>query len=852
MTTAFDEKNVFPSAPDHKPGFLLGRLLFRLFKRVRLDENMVENLKKMHREGAVVYAIKYRGRLDFLLYHFSFRRHRLPYPRIAFDLDISMLLPFTTFVKTILSRLSFALKTGHAPCPYQSGFYRKALEQGTPFLVFLIDPKRFFRHFVHSEKDHLEFLIETQMEMEKPIFLVPQLLLYSRKPEREHSSLTQILFGDKDNPGIVRKVVLFFKNNRRAFIDFGKPLNLKSYLLEQPPERPVPEMAAEIRNLLIERIDAQKRIVLGPIMKSRQQVKETVLTDPRVQSRMESLASIRKKSPSAIRKQAGEYFDEIAADNNSAYIQAFRLALRWLWTKLFDGIEVDPAGLAQVREWARKGNLIYVPSHKSHIDYLILNYVLYDYNLHLPRIAAGRNLAFWPMGHIFRKCGAFFIRRSFKNAKLYLEVFNRYIKALLEEGHSIEFFIEGGRSRNGKLISPKTGFLSILLQAYQEGFCKDLIFVPTSIVYDRVMEEKSYLREIDGKPKEQESFLQMLKARRFLRKKYGKIYIRFADPIALKDYLENKGYSGQDTSRELAYHIVQSINQVTVVTPLCLVATAILANHRRGFHESELVDTVTVLLDFLKKKRFPLSANLSNARKAVHDTLPLLVDWKIVNSLESQERGNDSLYYIEDEKQLELEYYKNSIIHFFISHALVALSLLKGAGEADLETIISDSDFLKELFRQEFIFEKSGDSRKEILTILQDFQDLHLVDPAGSGFRVTKLGVEKLGIWASLAKTFVESYWIVAKTLNDNPGAKRGELLKTISNAARRYYKLRVIEHIGALSSVTFKNAFTVIRQDSSRIASHPQEASEEGSSDPLSVLERRLYTFSHYKSLGG
>ena len=162
--------------------------------------------------------------------------------------------------------------------------------------------------------------------------------------------------------------------------------------------------------------------------------------------------------------------------------------------KMFQGIEFEPDELAMVREQARKGSVVYIPSHKSHIDYLVLNYVLFHYHMHVPRIAAGKNLAFWPMGNIFRKSGAFFIRRTFRGARLYATVFKRYVKALLKEGHPLEFFIEGGRSRSGKLVLPKIGFLSILLEAYKEGYCDDLIFVPSSISYDRIIEEKEYLR----------------------------------------------------------------------------------------------------------------------------------------------------------------------------------------------------------------------------------------------------------------------------------------------------------------------------------------------------------------------
>ena len=230
-----------------------------------------------------------------------------------------------------------------------------------------------------------------------------------------------------------------------------------------------------------------------------------------------------------MRKKAGAYFDEIAADFNMTYIQFFHLSLTWFFNRLFDGIDVDMESLAHVREWARKGPLVYVPSHKSHIDYLALNYILHNYNMHIPRVAAGKNLAFWPMGHVFRKSGAFFIRRTFRGANLYREVFNRYIKALIEEGHPLEFFIEGGRSRSGKLILPKIGFLTILLQAYQEGYCRDMIFVPASISYDRILEEKAYLKEMAGGVKEKENFRQVIQARHFLKRRYGKIYIRFGE-----------------------------------------------------------------------------------------------------------------------------------------------------------------------------------------------------------------------------------------------------------------------------------------------------------------------------------
>ncbi len=845
------EEARYPYVLDHKPGFFLSWFLYRLFKRVSFDEHMKEELKRMHREGTVVYAIKYRGQLDYLLYHYNFRRKRLPYPKIAFDLNIAALLPLTQLMRVIISQLSFFFKHGHLPNPYQSGFYKRALKEGTTCLMFLVDPKGFIRRFIHAEEDDLQFLLETQKDMDRPIFIVPQLILYKMTPERDYLSLSNIFFGFKDNPGVIRKIVLFFRYNRRAFIDFGKPMDLKAYLADQPSAKTLPDMASEIRQILIQRVDTQKRVMLGPIMKSRQEIKELVLTDQRIDKEIRAMASGDKKKLRQLRKKAGEHFEEIAADYNMTYIQAFWLTLTWFWKKIFEGVDVDVAALAEVREWARRGPLIYVPSHKSHIDYLILNYILFQHHMHIPRITAGKNLAFWPMGHIFRKSGAFFIRRSFKGAKLYSEVLARYIKALLEEGHPIEFYIEGGRSRNGKLMSPKTGFLSILLQAYHEGFCNDLIFVPTYINYDRILEEKSYLKEIGGDAKEQESLRQVLRARRLLKRRYGKIYIRFHRPFSLKEYLSQIEEQGKDTHRKLALHLVQSINAVSLVTPLSLITTAILAYHRKGFHVSELIETTGFLLAFLERYEVPIATTLADLPKAVRETLSLLTSWRLIDLLEDVEGEEEAFYYVDEDKKLELEYHKNTIIHFFIPHSFVATSLLTGPEEVrGLESIVSDYSFLMHLFKHEFVFNGNEDLREKVTGILKYFLDSAFVTRSehNQGNKITKLGFDKLPIWASLSKTFLESYWIAIKSMthDKNKGWKREDLLKNMNYLGRRFHKLGVIDHIGALSQLNFRNALGFINED---VVSFKELTGSDRvqAIEKLSQLGQRLYELSHY-----
>jgi glycerol-3-phosphate O-acyltransferase len=844
-------KPLFPFVLDHKPGFFLSWFLYRLFKRVRFDENMIEKLKQMHKDGTVVYAIKYSGRLDYLLYHYRFRRSRLPYPKIAFDLNMAMLLPLSQLVKVLGFYLSYFFKHRRLPSPFKTGFFREAISSGDTSLLSLVDPKGFTRQFIHAEKDSIHFLLESQKDMERPIYIVPLLVLYKKTPEKEYSNLRDIFFGFKDKPGFIRKIGLFFRHNRRAFIDFGKILNVKTYLQGQPVTRPAAEMTSEIRQLLIESIDAQKRVILGPIMKSRQQLKERVLKDPGITKTIEEKAAGNPRRLREVRKKAEAYFEEIAADYNITYIQVFQMVLSWFWKKIYEGIDVDQAEMAVVREWARKGPIIYIPSHKSHIDYLVLNYVLFKNNMHIPRIAAGKNLTFWPMGHIFRKSGAFFLRRSFKGAKLYAEVFERYIKSLLEEGHPLEFFIEGGRSRSGKLILPKIGFLSILMRAQQDGYCDDLVFVPASISYDRILEEKSYLHELEGKEKEAESFKQMLRARHFLKRKYGKIYIRFGQPLSLRECLAQEGDRGDKIQLHLAFHFIRAINKATLVTPLALASTAILTKHRRGFYLHEITDTIETLLSILKNRGIPTATTLNHIETTINETLSLLINRKVVKFLEDAD-GAETFYYVDDEKKPELEYYKNSIIHCFIAYAFVAVSLLTGTkDEKGEEEILDDYVFLKRLFWNEFIYDEEKDERAQINEVIAYFLKTAYIEKKEppSGYRLTRLGYDKLQIWAGLAKTFLESYWIAASSFiqQKKTGAKKGDLLKNMNYLGLRFHKLGLIDHIESVSRLNFINAVKFLNglDHEERINS---EGGQKGASESLSLLSQRLHALSHYR----
>ena len=185
--------------------------------------------------------------------------------------------------------------------------------------------------------------------------------------------------------------------------------------------------------------------------------------------------------------------EEIAADFSYETVRLSDRVLSWTWNRLYQGINVTNA--ERVRQLAQDGHeIVYVPCHRSHMDYLLLSYVLYHQGLVPPHIAAGINLNFWPAGPIFRRLGAFFIRRTFKGNKLYSTVFREYLGELFTRGYSVEYFVEGGRSRTGRLLEPKTGTLSMTIQAMLRGGTRPITLVPIYIGYEHVMEVGTYAK----------------------------------------------------------------------------------------------------------------------------------------------------------------------------------------------------------------------------------------------------------------------------------------------------------------------------------------------------------------------
>jgi len=811
-----------------KSSFLSTLILKSVFSDIHINATQAAYLKTLSKKGIVVYASKYRSRFEYLFYHIRYKEEGMPFPEIGFEYRILLWQKISRLLQIAYAHLNHLLKQGTLPNPYASGFFKCQLESGAAAFFSLIDPQGFYRGFVEAKQGPVTYLIELQRTINRPIYIVPQWLFFSKKPHRPPRSLFDILLGSEENPGRLRRWMVVLRSPKKLFVEVSDPMNLKDFLQEpENQDRDLELLSFNLRNRLLDQMNRHRQSITGPVLKTRVELKELILRDERLQDFMKQYAASQGKDVYEIYRKTDSYLDEIAADYSVILVQMLAKIFGWIWKTMFEGVTVDMEGLYRVKSAATRAPLVFVPCHKSHFDYLILNYLLFTNNIPIPHIAAGRNLAFWPMGALFRRSGAFFIRRTFRGAKLYADVFTRYVHQLINQGVNIEFFIEGGRSRTGKLVLPKTGLVSILLDAYKNDVCRDLIFVPVFVGYDRLLEESAILKELGGVGKRQENFWELIRARKVLKKRHGRIYVQFAEPISLSALASKANPPIQDMEqaafqafgRNLSYRIINAINRISVVTAQALTASAILNYPKPRFSHDELMVYVETYLNYLLSQKVRLSENIADPYHAVQNVLGMYDDRKLI--ARQRVKGQDDTtadqewYLVSENKRLNLEYYKNNCIHFFVPAAYTALAILSyDAFQFSASALHSDYEFLQEFFKYEFAYDVDKTATFMVRKTLKAFIDDAILMPHRSlpdTYNITATGFRKLLYFASFLKTYFESYWVVLKVLKAyNRGTLvKKECMKSIRALGNQLYKQQEIERREALSQINYENGLT-------------------------------------------
>jgi glycerol-3-phosphate O-acyltransferase len=806
-------------------GRLRSTALKLFFSGVRLEEPQAAVLRDLPADGVIIYTSRFRCSFPFLFAHSRYSALGLPFPRVGLGSRLFFWQPLPQMARILLARADSLLRRRRCPDPFGSGFVRNQLLQGKAGFLTLIEEPSLLRRFRRSAMDPLEFLIALQGAIDRPVLIVPQIVFFSKKPRRAQPTLVDMLFGPEDEPGRLRLLASLFKNPGNVFVEISAPIDLQRFLARPDMAgRSVEYQAAILRGDVLAQFSRHRQSITGPVLKSRRELKQTVLDGERIQKFMQAHAETHRMSLAEVRAAAERCIDEISADPSPNWLRFYSAVVGWILRTLFDGVTMNLDGLAAVKRMALRGPVVYVPSHKSHVDYLILSYMLYHHDMPCPLIAAGKNLSFWPMGPLFRRGGAFFIRRSFRGAVLYSRAFAEYVHTILAEGYSVEQFIEGGRSRTGKLLMPKLGLLSILLTAQKNGACDDLIFVPVSIGYDQVLEETSYLQEIEGGQKQPENIWQVVNARKFLKRRYGKVYLQFNAPLSVNDLADRSGtplkamkpkeFNG--FCRSVAHRIAHAINRVSVVTPQALAAAAILNSGRDRLDLEEVMAVMELYTNHLDAVGAKLADTLIlDHRRALAHALQSYVQRKILESPTSDPAGAAGSvgFILKDAKRPVLDYYKNTCVALFIPAAFTALAILqKDAFQFSATDLHVDAEFLQELFQFEFVYDSDVPPEQMLRESLNRFVEDAMLVPHPSlpdTFNLTSAGFRKLKLFAMFLKTFLESYEVVLGYLrytSQDAGEGR-ERIKKIASFGSRMYKKKEIEHREALSKVTYENA---------------------------------------------
>lgn len=799
----------------------------QFFKRITIDSDQLEILQNLPSDAILVYTTKFKSYFEYLLYHTRYRTEKAPVPVLGFSYRPWPCQSLSRIWRSLLAHLDWLIQRRQWLNPYTNGYWRQELLNGRTAILPLVEKRGFYRRFIKAQTDPLRFLIELQNTTQQPIYLIPHLLFFSKSPTKPTLRLRDIFFGTEQRPGLMRRVFTLMRNPGKVFVEISQPLNLQHFLEQLGASETNTEyQALMLRRKLLLQHNRHRQSITGPIVKSHEEFKEELLSGERLRDFMTKYATSRDKTIYEVRKQADDYLDEIAAKYNHFIVNSAARPTQWLLDTMFDGVILDKEGLQKVKAMSRKGPVIFVPCHKSHTDYLLLSPLLYRHNMPAPHIAAGKNLSFWPLGAIFRAVGAFFIRRTFSGAVVYAKVFAEYIFKLLKEGFNIEIFIEGGRSRSGKLLMPKLGLITLLLNAFKDGACDDMIFAPVYIGYDQVLEEKAYIEEVSGGEKEPENISQVIKARRFLKRRYGKIYINFQAPFSLKEtLLENDIILEQMSTKEqnafcrhLGWRIINAIEQGSVVTPHALIASAALNCTASHFSNDELMLIADTYIAFLFAQKAQLTDTLmADPLHACEQALENYIQRKIIE-LPSGEKGMPSelaQYSLPPSKRLQLEYYKNNCIAFFVPAAFTALSILeKDAFQFSSTDLHQTYRKLQDFFKYEFSFDPEIAPEVRVRKCIKAFIDDAILTPHATlpdTYHITSVGFRKLKLFARFLLTYFESYWVVLNYFKNTPRKEAGakDRMKKIQSQGKTMIRRRELVLNESLSQINFENGIS-------------------------------------------
>ena len=554
--------------------------------------------------------------------------------------------------------------------------------QVLPRSFFFLDRRR---GLVTSLKEHkapsalLTRLVQIVLEdSSADLQFVPVTLLWGRAPDKQQSVLKALFAETWRSPGMLRQLLTVLVHGRQTLLRFSKPFSLRELLAEESDPVRGQRKLARILRVHFRR---QREIAIGPDLSHRHTVVAQLLAAPAVSTAIDAEAATRGFTRAHAEARARRFALEIAADYSYGVVRAFELFLSWLWTRIYAGVAVR--NFETLLQIAPGQGIVYLPCHRSHIDYLLLSYVVHERGLTPPHIAAGENLNLPVVGALLRRAGAFFLRRSFKGEPLYAAVFHQYLHQMLARGFPIEYFIEGGRSRSGRMLTPKAGLLGMTVRSFLREHTRPLVLVPVYLGYERLLEGKSFVEEMQGQPKQRESLWSLLSAWRLLRGFYGQVHVNFGEPLPLETALDAANPRWREETdprapwvRECIDHVsvtvAERINSAAVVSPVNLVALSLLATPKQTADAQALAEQIALLQSMLRFAPYATRCVLSE-----DEPQAVLAAVEKLEFIECVAHPLGPLWRVRAGLAPQLAYFRNNVLHMAALPALVACLLAR-------------------------------------------------------------------------------------------------------------------------------------------------------------------------------
>ncbi len=578
--------------------------------------------------------------------------------------------------------LEKACREAGLPSPYEAAT-RLPIKRKRAIVALTPRPRLWRRSALPSRSETLTRLAElVAADPDLDVRLVPVSIFVGRAPDRD-SGWFRVLFAENwVVVGRFRRLIAILLNGRDTVVQFSAPVSLSETLLEQGDvaiERSVRKLSRVLR-VHFRRI---RTTIIGADLSHKRTVVDAVVNADPVRDAIAATAARENIPVSQVQGRARSYALEIAADYSHTVVRSLSFILIAFWNKLYGGVVMHH--FDKLRAVAPGHEVIYVPCHRSHIDYLLLSYQLYQNGLVPPHIAAGVNLNLPVIGPILRRGGAFFLRRSFKSNALYSAVFTEYVSQLFVRGVALEYFIEGGRSRTGRLLSPRGGMLGMTMRSFLRESRRPVLFQPVYIGYEKLMEGKSYIGELSGKAKEKESLFGLLRSIGVLRQRYGEVTINFGEPIELATLLDEIAPTWRtslDSPEEkpewlgaavdvLADRIQANINRAADVNPINLLALALLSMPKHAMAESDLLAQLELYKDLLIA--LPYSDRVTVTTKSPAEIIAYGESMQWIRRV--QHPLGDVLM-AEGDNAVLLSYFRNNVQHLFVASAWIACCFL--------------------------------------------------------------------------------------------------------------------------------------------------------------------------------